>query len=114
MPEPLLQRSHELPDGRRVRFRLPVARDRDALHELLGRLGLAADDLEVRRALRWTPNRRVAVVATAWDGRHECVIGFAAVETPAGRATVLSEHAVAPLLCEALDDHASTWSRRVA
>ena len=114
MARPLLHRSHELPDGRRVRLRLPVARDRDALHELLGRIGVAVEDLDLRRALRWTPHRRVAIVATAWDGSHETVAGFAAVDTPGGEPTVIGEPAVAPLLLEALAGHASAWSRRVA
>jgi hypothetical protein len=114
MPEPLLHRFHDLPDGRRVRLRLPLARDRAALHELLGRLGLAADELDVGRALRWAPNRRVAVLATTWADDGERVVGFAAVDTAGGGPTVLGDPAVTGLLCDALADHASAWSRRVA
>jgi hypothetical protein len=115
MPELLLHRLHELPDGRRARLRLPVTRDRDALHELLTRLGLAVDDLHLRRALRWMPNRRVALVAGVWDGARETVVGFAATATGDDeRHTVVAEPAAAPLLHEALEAHASAWSRRVA
>lgn len=77
-----------------MRVRLPLASDRDGLHELLGSLGLAADDLEARRALRWSPDRRV-VVAVRWDGAAERLVGFASRDTliaPPEVAAVLREY----------------------
>ena len=89
-----LHSTHELPDGRRVRLRLPHVGDRDAVHELLASFGLGADDFEVRRALRWSPERPV-VVAVAWDGSSERLVGFAAGDTviaPPGVAALLREY----------------------
>ena len=86
--------THPLPDGRRVRLRLPLASDRDGLHELLASLGLEADELEVRRALRWSPERPV-VVAVQWDGAAERLVGFAAGDTivaPPDVASLLREY----------------------
>jgi hypothetical protein len=91
----LLHRTHPLPDGRRVRVRLPIASDRDGLHELLASLGLSASDMDVRRALRWTPERPV-VVAVRWDGAAERVVGFASEDSviaPAEVAALLREYA---------------------
>ena len=109
-----LNHFHDLPDGRRVRLRLPQARDRDDLHELLAGLGLAARDLDVRRALRWSPGRRVSLVATAWDGATERIAGFGALDCDAERLTLLAGPPVAGLLREALEAEASAWARRVA
>ena len=88
-----LHSTHRLPDGRRVRVRLPLAGDRENLHELLARFGLTADDIDVRRVLRWSPDRPV-VVAVEWDGAAERLVGFAA------GATVIAPRDVAPLLRE--------------
>jgi len=115
MDEVLLDRSHRLPDGRRVRLRLARPRDREALHELLGRLGLAADDLEVRRALRCTPGRSLTICATAWDGARERLAGAGMLALPSGAETLLTvDAAVAALLDAGLRDHAGAWARRVA
>ena len=88
-----LHSTHQLPGGRRVRLRLPHVGDRDAVHELLASFGLEADDLDVRRALRWAPERPV-VVAVAWDGAVERLVGFAAGDT------VIAPPDVVPLLRE--------------
>ena len=103
----LLHGSHPLPDGRRVRLRLPHAADRDGLHDLLAEHGVAAEDLEVRRALRWSPQRPV-VVAVEWDGTAERLVGFAA---GAPRETLIAPPAVASVLGDALREYAD---RRVA
>jgi hypothetical protein len=88
-----LHETHTLPDGSRVRLRLPHIADRDALHELLAEHGLTADELEIRRALRWSPDRPV-VVAVEWQGSVERLVGFAAGDT------VIAPRHVAPLLRE--------------
>ena len=85
-----------LPNRSDLRVRLPLTGDRDALHELLAAYGLSASDLDVRRALRWTPDRPV-VVAARWDGAVERLVGYAALgEAP----TVVAAHDVAELLQE--------------
>ena len=110
----LLHGTHPLPDGRRVRLRLPLTADRADVHELLASLGVEADDLDVRRALRCVPGRRAAVVAIAWDGLAQRLEGFGAVELPSGRLTLLAEPGVHALLREALGEQTETWRRRVA
>jgi hypothetical protein len=109
-----LHGSHPLPDGARIRLRLPLAHDRAGLHELLAELGLDADELDVRRALRCVPGRRIAVCATAWDGWSDRVVGFGALDTASGALTLLGPGDVADVLEEALRAHAGAWSRRVA
>ena len=106
----LLHDTHPLPDGSRVRLRLPHLADRAALHELLAEHGVAAEDLEVRRALRWSPSRAV-VVATRWDGGVETLAGFAALERESGAVTLIAWPDVAPVLRRALREYVH---RRVA
>ena len=111
----LLDRFHRLPDGRRVRLRLARPRDREALHDLLGRLGLVADELDVRRALRCERGRALTICATTWDGTRERLIGAGTLSVPDGQVTLLAaDAAVAALLDAGLRDHAGTWARRVA
>ena len=115
MEEMLLDRSHRLPDGRHVRLRLARSRDRDALHDLLERLGLRADELEVRRALRFVPGRSLTVCATSWDGARERMVGVGLLALPSRTVTLLSgDAAVDGLLDTGLRDHAGAWARRVA
>lgn len=118
LTEDVLDRHHHTHAGARVRLRLPLVHDAPALDELLARLGLATGELEARRALRWAPRRRVALCATAWDGRRESLVGFAALDCGPDRATVLADEERAPgvrvLLEAALAEQAQTWGRRVA
>ena len=109
-----LHGTHSLPDGGTVRVRLPVARDRGDLHDLLAGLGLRADDLDVRRALRCVPGRRAAVVATGWDGLEQRLAGFAAIDLERGTLTLLGRPEVTDLLHQALREQSETWRRRVA
>ena len=106
--------THPLPDGGRVRLRLPVASDREALHALLAELGLAAEELEVRRALRCLPGRRDALCATHWHGARERLVGFGAADLERGALTLIAPPEVAELLRDELRRHARTWRRRVA
>lgn len=105
---------HPLASGRRVRLRLPLALDRAGVHELLASIGLAADDLDVRRALRCVPGRRAALCALEWDGVSERLVGFGAADLERGTSTLLGPPEVAAALDEALRAHAQTWRRRVA
>ena len=114
----MLDRHHHSHAGARVRLRLPLVHDAPALHGLLARLGVSTGELDARRALHWAPRRRVALCATAWDGRREVLVGFAAVECGSDRATVLADEEQAPgvraSLEAALAEQAQTWGRRVA
>jgi hypothetical protein len=103
----VLERSHTLANGVRVRARLARPSDRAGVEALIERLGLVVDPLEVRRDLR-----RWGVVITAWDGSRERVVGFAVADGE--RQTLLADEAeVAELLRRGLDEH-RPWSRRVA
>ena len=119
MDDVLLDRYHDLPDGSRVRLRLPRVTDPAGLVGLLARLGVATDDaLDVRRALRSSPGRRVALCATTWEGGGERLVGFAAADLESGRTTFIAEEDAAPgvrgLLEHALPELAGPWRRRVA
>ena len=107
----LLPGTHPLPDGSVVRLRLPLAADRAALHELLAEHGLTADDMEVRRALRWNPGERYVICATSWDGACERLTGFGVLEDG---MTLIGPPDVAEVLRATLEAHAPTWNRRVA
>jgi hypothetical protein len=113
----LLDRHHLLPGGDRIRLRLPHVGDRAQVHEFLTRLGLTAHDLDVRRGLRWSADRRWTVIATRWDGACEGIVGIAAVDAEDGSPTLLAEDpAVCDILSRALAEHAGTGAprRRVA
>jgi hypothetical protein len=88
----VLDRTHRLSSGERVRLRLARPSDRALL-----------DDAP--QSLRgWT------VIATAFDGAHQRVVGFGA---PDG-TVVASDREVYDLINRALDEHARTWRSRVA
>jgi hypothetical protein len=76
----LLDSTTQLPDGSRVRLRLPHAADRSGLHALHQRVGVLADDLDLARVLRFDPRRRAVVCATAWVGGTETIVGYGAID----------------------------------
>lgn len=106
-----LDATTSLPDGSRVRLRLPQAADRPRLTELHARLGLAHDDLDIARELRFDPRERSVICAIVWDGAHELLAGWAGADR--GEATpdlLLADESRAPgvtqLLLEALAERA--------
>lgn len=111
---------HRLGDGTAVSLRHPHRRDRAGVHELLRRIGVAADDLELRRALRFDPQRRAVVVATSFDGSAEQVVGLAAMDLHAGGlpdllvAAPAADSGLRTLLAGALLARAAAHARRVA
>jgi hypothetical protein len=87
------------------------------VQEFLAGLGLTAHDLDVRRGLRWSADRRWTVIATRWDGARERIVGIAAVDADDGSPTLLADDPdVCDLLSRALAEHAGTGAprRRVA
>lgn len=78
-----------LPDGTRARVRLPHRSDRAALRALHERLGLPAGDLELARALRFDPRRRVVACLTVWDGGCERLLGYGAIDVGAAEPETL-------------------------
>lgn len=72
-----LDGSTTLTTGQRLRTRMPHAQDGPGLRGLFERLGVALDDLQLSRALRFDPRKRFAVVATVLEGRSEEIVGFA-------------------------------------
>jgi len=106
-----LDATTSLPDGRRLRLRLPQPSDRDRIATLHERLGVRLDDLELSRALRFDPLRRAVVCAVVWEDDHEAVVGWAAADRASATVEhVLTDEAAAPgvsrLLVEALSEHA--------
>lgn len=75
-----LNATTSLPDGARLRLRLPHRADRLGLRMLLDGLGLAADDLELVRALRFAPQERVVACATAFVGGTERLVAVGAID----------------------------------
>lgn len=109
---PLLHHTTTLADGARVRLRLPHAGDRPGLHALHARLGVAADELELARAVRFDPRRRAVACATAWHGAAETIVGYGAIDNGADAPDLLvCDDGLAPgvrdLLADALRAHAA-------
>ncbi|MCW3013830.1 MAG: hypothetical protein JWO02_922 [Solirubrobacterales bacterium] len=87
-----------LPDGLRLRLRLPQARDRvDVLELLARRADMAADELDVVRALRFDPKTHTVVCATAWTGTAETMVGIVArAKDGAVPDLLIADEALAP------------------
>lgn len=93
----LLDDTASLPDGTRIRLRLPHARDRAGLRDLHHRLGLDADDLDIARALRFDPRVRTTLCAVTWSDGQEHVVAYASTARGSRRAeTVLADERSAP------------------
>ncbi len=99
----LLDHTTTLPDGTRVRLRLPHHGDGAALRELALRLGVETDEVELARALRFDPRRRAVVVATIWIDGAPLLVGCAAIELGAAEPdTLLADVSLAPGVGEVL------------
>ena len=104
MPQ-TLDATTSLPDGTRVRLRLPHAADRSELHALHARLGVEADELDVARVLRFDPRRRAVVCASAWTDRGPVLVGYGAIAHGEADPDVLvADEAQAPGLTGLLGD----------
>jgi hypothetical protein len=92
----LLTRSHPLPDGNRVRLRLPHAGDREGLIALHDRLGAPLDDMRMTRILRFDPRACVSVCATMLSGLTEVLVGYGHVDRDGASSLVVADESLAP------------------
>ena len=74
----MLSTTHRLDDGLRVRLRFPYTTDRTAVLDLAERAGVAVDDMEAHRLVRFDLRRRRVVCAAAWVDGAERLVGIAA------------------------------------
>jgi hypothetical protein len=98
----LLGTSITLPNGLRVRLRLPQGGDRPGLLALHAAAGLELDDMALRRLMRVDPRRRAAICAAAWTGAGEQIVGFAAADLGSEPDVIVSDEDTAPGLCAIL------------
>jgi len=96
----LLTRSHPLPDGTRVRLRLPQAGDREGLTALHDRLGAPLDDVRMTRILRFDPRACVSVCATVLNGLSEVLVAYGHVDRDGRASLVVADEKVAPGVSE--------------
>lgn len=99
----LINATTSLPDGARLRLRLPHQSDRAGVHALLTGLGLGIDELELARALRFPPRERVVACAMAFVGGTERVVAVGAIDLGARHPDLLiADAALAPGAADAL------------
>jgi hypothetical protein len=89
----VFSRTHRLDGGLRVRLRLARPGDQRPLVALLERLGYTPSESELLDLVRFDPQRRAVICATALIGGRERILGFGAVENhgDAGTATIVAE-----------------------
>jgi hypothetical protein len=92
----LLARSHPLPDGARVRLRLPQAGDRAGLIALHERLGAPLDPPRLARILRFDPRACLSVCATMLTGLTEVVVAYGHIDRDGEGSLVVADEALAP------------------
>jgi hypothetical protein len=116
----LLSRTYELPTGPRVRLRYARRSDLPGLRALLRQRGVEPTELEVTRLVRYDPQRRAVICATAPINGTELIVGVGAIalEEEALPETLVVDEALtdglAELLGAALVGRARAHARRVA
>jgi hypothetical protein len=96
----LLTRTHPLPDGTRVRLRLPQAGDRAGLIALHERLGAPLDDMRMTRILRFDPRACVSVCATMLNGSVELLVAYGHIDRDGSSSLVVADETAAPGVSE--------------
>jgi hypothetical protein len=96
----LLTSSHPLPNGIRVRLRLPHSGDREGLVALHDRLGAPLDDVRLTRILRFDPRACVSVCATTLQGQTEVLVAYGSVDRDGTSSLVVADEASAPGVSE--------------
>jgi hypothetical protein len=92
----LLTRTHPLPDGTRVRLRLPQAGDRAGLVALHERLGAPLDAMRMGRIVRFDPRACVSVCATTLSGLTEVLVAYGHVDRDGTSSLVVADELLAP------------------
>ena len=116
----LLSRSYALPTGPRVRLRLARRSDAAGIRSLLDQRGVEASEIAVNRLVRYDPQRRAVICATAPVDGTELIVGVGAIalEEKAPPETLVVDEALtdglADLLASALVGRARAHARRVA
>jgi hypothetical protein len=116
----LLSRTYALPSGPRVRLRLARRSDLPAIRSLLEQRGLPASELALGRLVRYDPQRRAVLCATAPVDGTELVVGVGAIDLTADAepdTIVVDERlteGLGELLGDALVHRARAHARRVA
>ena len=96
----LLTRTHPLPDGTRVRLRLPQPGDRAGLTALHDRLGAPLDDVRMSRILRFDPRACLSVCATTLHGTSEVLVAYGHVDRDGSGSLVVADELLAPGVTE--------------
>jgi hypothetical protein len=96
----LLTRTHPLPDGTRVRLRLPQPGDRPGLVALHERLGAPLDDVRMSRILRFDPRACVSVCATMLFGKTDLLVAYGHVDRDGRASLVVADEVIAPGVTE--------------
>src|SRR3954470_24495411 len=92
----LLTRTHPLPDGTRVRLRLPQPGDRAGLIALHERLGAPLDDVRMSRILRFDPRACLSVCVTMLTGHAEVLVAYGHIDRDGTASLVVADEALAP------------------
>jgi hypothetical protein len=92
----LLTRSHPLPDGSRVRLRLPHGGDRGGVEALHDRVGAPLDAVRMARILRFDPRSCVSICATMLTGLNEVLVAYGHVDHDGSGSLVVADEALAP------------------
>lgn len=79
-PGALLARTYPLPGGQRVRLRLLRHADAPGVRDLLERVGLTVDDLQLKRLGRFDPRRRAVIAAVSLGAGGESLLGLGSIE----------------------------------
>jgi hypothetical protein len=79
-PGALLARTYPLPGGQRVRLRLLRHGDASGVRDLLQRVGVTVDDLQLQRLGRFDPRSRVAIAAVSLRSGGETLLGLGSIE----------------------------------
>lgn len=111
----LIDATTTLPDGLHLRVRLPHRSDHAGLLALHARLGVAVDEFELARVLRFDPQRRTVALVTAWVDAAEHLAAYGAIAHGADEPELLvADETLAPGIRETLADALRTRARRAA
>src|ERR1700684_1515265 len=103
-PGAMLSRTYALPNGPRVRLRMPQASDATNIRLLSDG---ALSDLELSRLIRHDPRQRLVICATTFVAGREAVVGVGALSLdrpPDGPEVLFADSAAGERLPELIRD----------